>query len=93
MSSEVPSGFALQQNYPNPFNPVTKIVYQIPKNTFVTIKIFDALGKEIETIVNENHSPGTYEVEWNAGNNPSGIYFYKLISESFVETKKMILLK
>ena len=85
--------FQLSQNYPNPFNPSTKIKYSIPQSSNVIIKVFDVLGNEIETIVNEEKSAGEYEVEFNAVNLPSGIYFYKLHAGNFVETKKMILLK
>jgi len=89
----VPEYFALHQNYPNPFNPTTKIKYSVPQSSNVVIKVFDVLGKEITTLVNEEKSVGTYELNWYAGNLPSGIYFYQLNAGSFVETKKMILLK
>ncbi len=93
-----PNNFALVQNYPNPFNPSTKIRYAIPllggaRGGLVTIKIFDVLGNEIETLVNEEKSPGTYEITWNAVGLPSGVYFYQLRSGEFVETKKMLLLR
>lgn len=90
---EIPSFFSLSQNYPNPFNPTTNIKYQINKNSYVFIKIFDVLGKAIETLVNEKQSPGTYEVSWDASEYPSGVYFYRLGTEGFIDTKKMILLK
>jgi len=93
LEGNIPSEFSLFQNYPNPFNPRTNINFAIPKNEFVTIKIFDILGKEVETLVNENLSPGTYSVDWNAYSHPSGIYFYRLQTESYVETKKMNLIK
>jgi hypothetical protein len=80
-------------NYPNPFNPITHISYNIPKGTFVSIKIFDTLGKEIATIVNEYKPAGKYEKEFNAADLPSGIYFYRLQTDSYVATKKMALLK
>jgi len=96
VSTEIPNHYSLSQNYPNPFNPETKIKFAIPvgngRDRSVLI-IFDALGREIETLVKEQLSPGTYEVNWNASNHPSGVYFYKLISGDFTETKKMILLK
>jgi len=88
-----PIEYALEQNYPNPFNPSTRIKYSILQSSNVIIKVFDILGKEIETLVNEEKSVGTYEITWYADNLPSGIYFYKLQAGSFVETKKMILLK
>jgi hypothetical protein len=88
-----PFEFSLEQNYPNPFNPSTKIRYSIPQSSNVIVKVFDFLGNEIKTLVNEQKNTGTYEITWYADNLPSGIYFYKLIAGSFVETKKMLLLK
>ena len=85
--------FSLKQNYPNPFNPTTTIKYQIPKESFVTIKLFDMLGKEIAILVNEEKQIGSYEIKFDALNLPSGVYLYKLTSGNFTETKKMILLK
>jgi hypothetical protein len=85
--------FELQQNYPNPFNPITKIKYQIPELSFVTIKVYDVLGSEVESLVNGEKPAGGYEVEFNATNLPSGIYFYKLKAGNFIQVKKMILLK
>ena len=94
------SDFVLEQNYPNPFNPSTKIKYQIPASlnpskggTLVTLKVFDVLGNEIETLVSEEKQTGTYELTWNASNLPNGVYFYQLKAGSFVQTKKMILIK
>jgi hypothetical protein len=83
----------LSQNYPNPFNPSTKIKYSVPNSSQVVIKIFDILGNEIETLVNEEKPAGTYEVTWYAEQLPSGVYFYQLRAGSFVQTKKMLLLK
>lgn len=91
--SEIANSFMLYQNYPNPFNPVTTIKFQIPENTFASLKIYDIAGKEISTIVNENITRGEYEYLWNANNFPSGIYFYRLETESFTQTRKMILVK
>jgi ligand-binding sensor domain-containing protein len=88
-----PNESDLQQNYPNPFNPKTTIRYQLPMDQLVTIKIYDILGKEVATLVNEEKPAGNYNVNFNALGLSSGIYFYKLQSRSFVETKKMILLK
>jgi hypothetical protein len=85
--------FNLEQNYPNPFNPTTIINYQIPELSFVTIKVYDVLGNEIEILVNEEKPYGYYEVEFNADEITSGIYFYRLQAGSFVETKKMVLMK
>lgn len=90
---ELPTEFLLTQNYPNPFNPSTKIRYSVPQSSNVMIKVFDILGNEIETLVNEEKPVGTYEITWYAEGLPSGIYFYKIQSGSFVETKKMILTK
>jgi hypothetical protein len=85
--------YQLNQNYPNPFNPSTKIKYSITQPSNVVIKVFDILGNEIEILVNEEKQTGTYELTWNAEGLPSGVYFYRLQAGSFVETKKMILLK
>jgi ligand-binding sensor domain-containing protein len=85
--------FALSQNYPNPFNPTTKIEYSIPKSLFVTFRIYDILGREVATVVNEEKPAGNYEIEFMGKGLPSGIYFYRLSAGDFVETKKMILLR
>jgi len=92
-SNEIPSQFILEQNYPNPFNPSTTIHFSVPSSEYVTINVFDVLGNEIATLVNEEKPVGTYEITWYAANLPSGIYFYKIQSGPFVETKKMILIK
>jgi len=100
-NSDIPIEFSLNQNYPNPFNPTTTINYQIPELSFVTIKVYDVLGNEIVTLVNEEKAVGSYEVEFNATLLPSGVYFYRLQAgspsagsgQSFVETKKMVLMK
>ena len=97
----LPISCNLFQNYPNPFNPVTTIKYQIPERGFVTLKVYDVLGNEIETLVNEEKPAGTYEIKWNANNLSSGVYFYRLRAvdpstgsgQGFVETKKMVLLR
>jgi hypothetical protein len=89
----MPITFALLQNFPNPFNPSTKIKYSVPRISHVQIKVFDVLGNEIETLVDEEKPAGAYELTWNAEGLPSGVYFYQLIAGSFVETKKMIFLK
>lgn len=93
ISTNVPEKSALNQNYPNPFNPTTNIKYQISKKGFVSVKVFDILGNEITSIVNEEQSPGTYEVSFNGNDLSSGIYFYKLETNGFSEIKKMILIK
>jgi len=85
--------FNLSQNYPNPFNPVTTINYSIPKQSHVTIKIFDVLGNELTTLINEEKFAGNYSVKFNASAFSSGVYFYKIQAGNFVKTKKMILMK
>jgi hypothetical protein len=89
--------FKLEQNYPNPFNPATKIKYSIPfdksSSQNVTLVVYDILGRELATLVDRKQNPGNYEILWDAGNYSSGIYFYTLSTGSFVETKKMILLR
>lgn len=90
---QIPTKFSLMQNYPNPFNSHCVVKYSIPKTSQVSLKIFNTLGEEIETLVNEENSVGTYELNWNAANLPSGVYFYRLQAGSFVQTRKMILLK
>jgi photosystem II stability/assembly factor-like uncharacterized protein len=89
----LPSDFYLNQNYPNPFNPTTIINYSIPKASFVTIKVYDILGREITTLVNEQKSPGNYNVQFNASRFSSGVYFYRMQAGDFVQTKKLVLLK
>ena len=97
--SNTPVGYSLSQNYPNPFNPVTNIRFSIPRSEFVTLKVYDLLGHEVATIVNEQLKPGTYLRQWNGinsenGNNfASGVYFYSLKTENYLETKKLLLLK
>jgi photosystem II stability/assembly factor-like uncharacterized protein len=98
ISSEVPRTFRLEQNYPNPFNPTTKIKFQIPsgvkrQTSDVKLVIYDVLGHEIQTLVNEKLQPGTYEVTFDGSNFASGIYFYQLKSGNFIETKKMLMIK
>jgi hypothetical protein len=87
------SNFVMLQNYPNPFNSSCTIKYSIPKSSQILLKIFNTLGQEIETLVNEEKPIGTYELNWNAANLPSGVYFFRLQASGYVETKKMILLK
>jgi len=93
IESKISNYYYLFQNYPNPFNPTTNIRYQIVKNSFVTLKIFDILGKEVATLVNGNQNAGTYEVNWNADNYSSGMYFYKIKSDDFSDVKKLVLIK
>lgn len=89
----IPEKYSLEQNYPNPWNPTTTIRYQVTINTLVTIKLFDALGREVSTLVNETKSAGNYEVTLNGKNLRSGVYYYQMKSGNFIETKKLILLK
>lgn len=93
ISSNVPERFSLSQNYPNPFNPSTKIAFNVPVKGYVTLKVYDALGQEVATLVNQNLSVGEYAYEFNASVLSSGIYFYTLKGENFIETKKMMLIK
>ncbi len=88
-----PLTYSLEQNYPNPFNPTTKISYQIPELSFITLKVYDVLGNEIITLVNEEKSVGSYEVQFDGANLTSGIYVYRIQAGSFIQTKKMIMLK
>jgi len=89
----IPTDIALKQNYPNPFNPSTKIEYRISDFGYVSLKIYDILGNEIAALVNEEKPAGAYTVEWDATSIPSGVYFYQLQTNGYIETKKMILLK
>jgi hypothetical protein len=93
ISSEIPNEFSLSQNYPNPFNPMTKIKFDINKTSNVNITVFDVLGRHITTLVDDRLSAGSYETQWDATNMPSGTYFYRLETDDFTETKKMILVK
>ena len=100
LDGAIPTEYALRQNYPNPFNPATTIQFALPKSSYVILKVFDALGKEVTTLVSRELSPGYFTIRWNA-NVPSGIYFYRLQARQtdggqageFMQTKKMILLK
>jgi len=89
----VPQEFILSQNYPNPFNPTSKIDYALPNESFVTLSIYNILGDEIAVLVNEKKPAGSYSLEFDATNLPSGVYFYRLQADSFVDTKKMTLVK
>jgi probable HAF family extracellular repeat protein len=91
--SGYPSDFVLNQNYPNPFNPLTTISFSIPKEEFVSLKVFNSLGEEVTELVNETKPAGNYSLSYNANSLPSGIYFYKISAGSFSKTRKMILLK
>ncbi len=93
ISQNAPNEFILHQNFPNPFNPVTNIIYELPKASFVNLTLYDITGKEIENLVNSDQSAGKNEVTWDGTNYASGIYFYKLTTTEYNETKKMVLLK
>jgi hypothetical protein len=88
-----PTVFRLEQNYPNPFNPTTAVSYQLPHASRVTLRVFDVLGLEVATLVNEMQQPGTYFARWDASGVPSGVYFYRLQAGEFVSTKRMLMLK
>ena len=97
--SGIPKSYGISQNYPNPFNPTTVINYQLPVNSFVTLKIYDVLGREVATLINGKQSAGYYNATLNAANLPSGVYFYRLSAVSsgqagpFTQTKKLVLIK
>ncbi len=93
ISTEIPARFMLYQNYPNPFNPETKISFDIKKASFVYIRIFDILGREVRSLVKQNLSPGKYSTIFDASNLPGGAYFYKIETDDFADTKKMVLVK
>ena len=88
-----PEAFCVHQNYPNPFNPTTTIRFSLPHTSSVTLKVFNTLGQEVATLVNEEKGAGSYSVEWNAEHFSSGVYFYRLTAEGLVETKKMVLIR
>ncbi len=89
----LPDNFILMQNYPNPFNPATTISFSLPAKSFVSLKIFNALGKEVSNIVSEELPAGKYKRQWNAADFPSGVYFYRLQVGTLTETKKLVLIK
>ena len=85
--------FILEQNYPNPFNPSTRITYSVPSASFINLKVCDILGNEVAVLVNEEQAAGNYQIDFNAAELSGGVYFYQLSTDSFVDTKKMILMK
>ena len=89
----IPITYELEQNYPNPFNPATTISFSLPSRSFVSLKVFDALGREVSILLAKELPAGTYSLQWNAVDLPSGVYFYRLQADDFIETKKMILLR
>ena len=88
-----PKEFLLQQNYPNPFNPSTKISWQSPVGSHQTLKVYDVLGNEVATLINEYRNAGSYEVDFNGDNYSSGVYFYRLVTDGFTETKRLLMIK
>jgi Secretion system C-terminal sorting domain len=93
IKNAIPDKFSLSQNYPNPFNPITIIKYQIAKPGIAKLVVYDVLGQEVSVLINEKQSPGTYEADWDGSNYSSGVYFYKLITAGYTETRKMVLVK
>ncbi|MBZ0182570.1 MAG: family 10 glycosylhydrolase [Melioribacteraceae bacterium] len=93
ITQNVPSKFMLEQNYPNPFNPTTSIEYSVPSSEYVSLKVYDVLGNEVASLVNENKTAGSYRIDFNASTLSSGVYFYKITAGNYTETKKMMLIK
>ena len=93
LGTTLPDDFSLSQNYPNPFNPATNIRFNIPKPGLTILKVYNVLGKEVATLVNEKLSAGSYEVDWNASDFVSGVYFYRLEAGDYMETRKMLMIK
>ena len=92
-NQNIPKKYTLQQNYPNPFNPATTIEFSIPKTEFVTLIIYNLIGQEVATLVSDKLTPGSYKYTWDASHLASGMYYFKLETESYSSTKKLILLK
>ncbi len=93
IGKEIPSSFALKQNYPNPFNPATTIEFDIPSSSFVSLKVYNVAGQEVAVLMNKELPAGSHKIEWNAKNLSNGMYFYKLETREYQETKKLILMK
>jgi photosystem II stability/assembly factor-like uncharacterized protein len=93
IGNEIPDKFRLYSNYPNPFNPATKIKFDLPKKSFTSLIVYDALGRAVETLVNTELKEGTYEYTWNATKYNSGVYFIRIVSDKYIETRKMLLIK
>jgi hypothetical protein len=93
LDDRIPAAFALKQNYPNPFNPATRIEYELPTDAFVSLKVYNLLGQEVATLVNESKRAGTYLADWNADGLPSGMYFYKMQAGAFNATRRMMLVR
>jgi hypothetical protein len=93
ISQAYPSQFCLYQNYPNPFNPSTTIEFALPKSTFVTLKVYNLLGEEVATLAEEKRAAGIHKINWDARGLASGVYVYRLEAGSFIQTKKLILMR
>jgi hypothetical protein len=93
ISTEVPNKYNLMQNYPNPFNPITNVKFSIINSGNVKLVVYDIQGREVQTLLNERLQPGTYEVPFDGSNLTSGVYFYQLISDNYIETKRMVMIK
>ena len=93
VTAHQPVGFELDQNYPNPFNPSTTIEFSIPQQSFVTLKVYDLLGREVASLVNKELQSGSYKTQFNASNLASGVYLYRLNADGFIQTKKLMLMK
>jgi hypothetical protein len=92
-NSSIPEMLFLSQNYPNPFNPTTTISFSFPSRSFVSLKVFDVMGRDVATIVSEEMPAGNYSRQWNAAGMPSGVYFFRLHAGAYTETKKLLLLR
>jgi hypothetical protein len=92
-NNETPKDYSLSQNFPNPFNPVTKINFALPKQGFVTLKIYDIVGREVQTLVSEMKQAGYYSIDFSGSSLSSGVYFYKIQTDDFVSVKRMVLIK
>jgi hypothetical protein len=93
VSKITPNEFTLKQAYPNPFNPVNKIQFDLPKSVFVSLKVYNVLGEEVATLLEENREAGRHDVEFSGSKLPSGVYYYRLTAGSNVDTKKLLLLR
>jgi hypothetical protein len=93
ISAVLPDEYSLSQNQPNPFNPVTTISFELPEATTISLTVFNILGQKVATLAEGEFNAGVHRLEWNAVGQPSGVYLYRLDSEEFVQTKKMLLLK
>ena len=93
INSEIPEAYRLEQNYPNPFNPTTSISFAIVKSGLVKLRVYDILGRLVATIIDQNLTPGTYKIDFNASGLTSGIYVYRLETAGFTDSKKMIVVK